>query len=144
MPGRIRLGFGAIPPFHIHALIKNMQFQLSATDGLARRGQLTFLRGTVETPAFMPVAAYGTVKAMTPEELRETRRPPFSVALGFGVRGYVTAFCFKIWTWAAGVRPPSDDLFLERTVVVLSRRVATLPDRRRNAGGYCRGRMQRY
>ena len=35
----------------------------------ARRGRLTFLRGTVETPAFMPVGTYGTVKAMTPEEL---------------------------------------------------------------------------
>ncbi len=49
-----------------------MQFKLSATDGLARRGQLTFARGTVETPAFMPVGTYGAVKTMTPEELRET------------------------------------------------------------------------
>ena len=37
----------------------------------ARRGRLVFERGTVETPAFMPVGTYGTVKAMTPEELRE-------------------------------------------------------------------------
>ena len=37
----------------------------------ARRGRLTFDRGTVETPAFMPVGTYGTVKAMTPEELTE-------------------------------------------------------------------------
>src|SRR5699024_5704596 len=36
----------------------------------ARRGRLTFDRGSVETPAFMPVGTYGTVKAMTPEELR--------------------------------------------------------------------------
>jgi queuine tRNA-ribosyltransferase len=41
------------------------------THGTARRGRLTFARGTVETPAFMPVGTYGTVKAMTPEELRE-------------------------------------------------------------------------
>ncbi len=47
-----------------------MQFELIATDGAARRGRLTFARGTVETPAFMPVGTYGTVKAMTPEELR--------------------------------------------------------------------------
>ncbi|MDY6979942.1 MAG: tRNA guanosine(34) transglycosylase Tgt [Pseudomonadota bacterium] len=48
-----------------------MKFELLHTDGEARRGRLTFGRGTVETPAFMPVGTYGTVKAMTPEELRE-------------------------------------------------------------------------
>jgi len=48
-----------------------MQFTLDRTDGQARRGRLVFERGTVETPAFMPVGTYGTVKAMTPEELRE-------------------------------------------------------------------------
>ncbi|AKS42491.1 tRNA guanosine(34) transglycosylase Tgt [Wenzhouxiangella marina] len=48
-----------------------MQFSLLATDGQARRGRLQFDRGSVETPAFMPVGTYGTVKAMTPEELRE-------------------------------------------------------------------------
>ena len=47
-----------------------MKFDLKNTDGLARRGELTFERGTVQTPAFMPVGTYGTVKAMTPEELR--------------------------------------------------------------------------
>ena len=47
-----------------------MHFQVFQTDGAARRGQLTFNRGAVETPAFMPVGTYGTVKAMTPEELR--------------------------------------------------------------------------
>ena len=36
-----------------------------------RRGRLNFPRGTIETPAFMPVGTYGTVKAMTPEELKE-------------------------------------------------------------------------
>lgn len=49
-----------------------MQFDLAASDGRARRGRLTFPRGTIETPAFMPVGTYGTVKAMTPEELRAT------------------------------------------------------------------------
>ena len=48
-----------------------MKFDLIQTDGAARRGQLTFERGTVQTPVFMPVGTYGTVKAMTPEELRE-------------------------------------------------------------------------
>jgi len=48
-----------------------MDFDLLATDGAARRGRLTFPRGMVETPAFMPVGTYGTVKAMTPEELVE-------------------------------------------------------------------------
>ncbi len=46
-----------------------MHFQLFSTDGRARRGRITFPRGVVETPAFMPVGTYGTVKAMTPEEL---------------------------------------------------------------------------
>ncbi|EGV30563.1 Queuine tRNA-ribosyltransferase [Thiorhodococcus drewsii AZ1] len=48
-----------------------MEFDLLGQDGLARRARLTFERGTVETPAFMPVGTYGTVKAMTPEELLE-------------------------------------------------------------------------
>ena len=46
-----------------------MQFNLTHHDGSARRGHLIFDRGTVDTPAFMPVGTYGTVKAMTPEEL---------------------------------------------------------------------------
>jgi queuine tRNA-ribosyltransferase len=46
-----------------------MRFELLAQDGAARRGRLEFPRGTVETPAFMPVGTYGTVKAMTPEDL---------------------------------------------------------------------------
>ncbi|GMR01273.1 MAG: tRNA guanosine(34) transglycosylase Tgt [Gammaproteobacteria bacterium] len=46
-----------------------MIFKLSKQNNGARRGQLTFERGTIETPAFMPVGTYGTVKAMTPEEL---------------------------------------------------------------------------
>ena len=46
-----------------------MKFELITRDGVARRGRMTFPRGVVETPAFMPVGTYGTVKAMTPEEL---------------------------------------------------------------------------
>jgi queuine tRNA-ribosyltransferase len=46
-----------------------MKFELKNNDTDARRGQITFPRGTIETPAFMPVGTYGTVKAMTPEEL---------------------------------------------------------------------------
>lgn len=46
-----------------------MRFNLLAQDGAARRGRLEFARGAVETPAFMPVGTYGTVKAMTPEDL---------------------------------------------------------------------------
>ncbi len=48
-----------------------MEFKLHHTDGLARRGTLTLAHGTVETPAFMPVGTYGTVKAMAPNELKE-------------------------------------------------------------------------
>jgi len=49
-----------------------MNFELLAAAGEARRARLTFARGAVDTPAFMPVGTYGTVKGMTPEELRET------------------------------------------------------------------------
>jgi queuine tRNA-ribosyltransferase len=48
-----------------------MQFSLTHTDGAARRGSLTLAHGTVQTPAFMPVGTYGTVKAMSPAELKE-------------------------------------------------------------------------
>ena len=47
-----------------------MLFELQSIDGAARNGQITFPRGGIRTPAFMPVGTYGTVKAMTPEELR--------------------------------------------------------------------------
>jgi queuine tRNA-ribosyltransferase len=46
-----------------------MKFELLGHDGPARRGRLSFARGTVETPAFMPVGTCGTVKGVTPEEL---------------------------------------------------------------------------
>mgnify|MGYP000096760288 CR=1 FL=1 len=53
-----------------------MKYELDKTNGSARRGRLVFERpqGTfsVETPAFMPVGTYGTVKGMTPEEVRAT------------------------------------------------------------------------
>lgn len=53
-----------------------MKFTLHKTDGFARRGTMTFDRPqgqcTVETPAFMPVGTYGTVKGMTPEEVQAT------------------------------------------------------------------------
>jgi len=44
-------------------------FEVFSSDGAARLGRLTLAHGVVETPAFMPVGTYGTVKAMTPEEL---------------------------------------------------------------------------
>jgi len=48
-----------------------MKYQLLKTDGKARRGRLTLNHGVVETPIFMPVGTYGSVKAMSPLELRE-------------------------------------------------------------------------
>lgn len=48
-----------------------MTFELDNTDGKARRGRLRFPRGVVETPAFMPVGTYGTVKGMTPRDINE-------------------------------------------------------------------------
>ncbi|WP_045861363.1 tRNA guanosine(34) transglycosylase Tgt [Teredinibacter purpureus] len=49
-----------------------MQFELDTTDGKARRGRLRFPRGVVETPAFMPVGTYGTVKGMLPRDIKDT------------------------------------------------------------------------
>ncbi len=48
-----------------------MKFTLLKTDGQARRGRLEVAHGTIETPIFMPVGTYGSVKAMSPDELRE-------------------------------------------------------------------------
>ena len=48
-----------------------MSFEKLGEDGRARRGRLTFPRGTVETPAFMPVGTYGTVKGMLPRDIHE-------------------------------------------------------------------------
>ncbi len=52
--------------------MSRMSFDLLTTDGPARRGRLTFPRGEVETPAFMPVGTYGTVKAMLPRDLADS------------------------------------------------------------------------
>jgi len=51
--------------------MSRMSFELLGTDGVARRGRLTFPRGTVETPAFMPVGTYGSVKGILPEHIEE-------------------------------------------------------------------------
>jgi len=48
-----------------------LSFRVTARDGEARRGVLELRRGSVQTPAFMPVGTYGTVKAMSPAELTE-------------------------------------------------------------------------
>ena len=48
-----------------------MKFTLQTVDGAARRGRIDFARGSIETPAFMPVGTYGSVKAMTPRDLVE-------------------------------------------------------------------------
>jgi len=49
-----------------------MKFDLHTTDGKARRGTLVFDRGEVQTPAFMPVGTYGTVKGMLPRDIVDT------------------------------------------------------------------------
>ena len=63
----------------------SLGFELVATDGGARRGRITLARGTIDTPAFMPVGTYGTVKAMAPSEL---------VALGAQI---VLGNTFHLW-----------------------------------------------
>ncbi len=49
-----------------------MKFEVTGEDGLARHGRMTFTRGAVETPAFMPVGTYGTVKGMLPRDIHAT------------------------------------------------------------------------
>ncbi len=56
----------------MHGHAHRMKFELLGQDGAARRARLTLPHGTVETPAFMPVGTYGTVKGLTPEQVRET------------------------------------------------------------------------
>ena len=51
-----------------------MKFTLDKCDAKARRARLEFDRGNVETPAFMPVGTYGTVKSVTPEEVAASKR----------------------------------------------------------------------
>ena len=48
-----------------------LRFELLTTEGLARRGRLTLNHGVVETPVFMPVGTYGTVKGTLPRSLVE-------------------------------------------------------------------------
>ena len=50
--------------------MSSLSFELFKTSGKARRARLSFPRGTIETPAFMPVGTYGTVKAVKPEEVK--------------------------------------------------------------------------
>jgi len=49
-----------------------MRFDLMSRDGAARRGRISFARGVIDTPAFMPVGTYGSVKSISPEELEVT------------------------------------------------------------------------
>ncbi|WJF89800.1 tRNA guanosine(34) transglycosylase Tgt [Paraburkholderia bonniea] len=63
---------GETPSVQPHTPPQNgLQFDLLTTDGAARRGRLTLNHGVVETPIFMPVGTYGTVKAIQPRELEE-------------------------------------------------------------------------
>jgi queuine tRNA-ribosyltransferase len=51
--------------------MSRMSFRLLGSDGAARRGRIEFPRGTIETPAFMPVGTYGTVKGVLPQQVRD-------------------------------------------------------------------------
>ena len=52
--------------------MSRMRFTHLAQDGMARRGRIDFPRGSIQTPAFMPVGTYGSVKAMKPSDIVET------------------------------------------------------------------------
>ena len=51
--------------------MSRMSFKLLGTDGAARRGRIEFPRGVIETPAFMPVGTYGTVKGVLPQQVKD-------------------------------------------------------------------------
>ena len=51
--------------------MSRMSFELLGSDGAARRGRIRFPRGTIETPAFMPVGTYGTVKGALPQQVKD-------------------------------------------------------------------------
>ena len=53
-------------------MVNILEFKISATDAKARRGKLNLLSGVVETPAFMPVGTYGSVKGLTPDQVKQT------------------------------------------------------------------------
>lgn len=87
-----------------------MQFEIDTSDEQARRGRLTFPRGVVETPAFMPVGTYGTVKGMLPRDIKEIGadiilgntfhlwlRPGTEVIKGHGANGSGTLHDFMAW-----------------------------------------------
>ena len=85
------------------SLMSNMQFQIPSADNAARRGRITFARGTIETPAFMPVGTYGSVKAMTPQSLKDTGaeiilegQPRQGELKQFGVGGHMGALLCRL------------------------------------------------
>ena len=64
-----------------------LAFEVLARDGKARLGRLTTAHGSVDTPAFMPVATQGSVKSLSPGDLRAAaevalERPEFGIATG--------------------------------------------------------------
>jgi len=107
-----------------------MRFERLGSDGEARRGRLHLRRGVVDTPAFMPVGTYGTVKAMTPAELEQLGaqivlgntfhlmlRPGTEViARHGGLHGFMgwagpiltDSGGFQVWSLAAGRRVAED------------------------------------
>jgi queuine tRNA-ribosyltransferase len=66
------LGMSDTPPFRVPADPgpTRFAFSIAATDGKARTGAISMMRGTIRTPAFMPVGTAATVKAMRPAEVR--------------------------------------------------------------------------
>tara|TARA_R110000824_G_scaffold7892_6_gene35946 strand:+ start:63021 stop:64208 length:1188 start_codon:yes stop_codon:yes gene_type:complete len=58
-------------PFFLYGIVA-LEFKVSTTDGAARRGTMSFSRGEVQTPAFMPVGTYGSVKGMLPTQIADS------------------------------------------------------------------------
>jgi hypothetical protein len=103
-----------------------MDFRVLATSGNARRARLVVAHGVVETPVFMPVGTYGTVKAMAPAELLD---------LGAQI---VLGNTFHLW-----LRPGSDVIAAHGGMLATSRRAISRPSRRRRGGSSSTSRSAR-
>ena len=82
-----------------------MSFEKLGEDGRARRGRLTFPRGTVETPAFMPVGTYGTVKGMLPRDIKDIGAESMTLPSG-KARSSPTPAASRCSAWARCAKSP--------------------------------------
>src|SRR3546814_2298435 len=76
-------------------MAERFRFSIHASDGAARTGEIEMRRGTIRTPAFMPVGTAATVKAMRPAEVRAARSEEHTSELQSLMRSSYAVFCLK-------------------------------------------------